>query len=405
LGLGITVGLEKPGHIKTILSGHWPIFIDYGCMCIDITGSALWRMRAMLKHQDRVRRIAFEGGSNWFDEFFKATNCPFPVLESLVLGSRFRDRLEFPDTFLGGLGHLHLRYLTLTGFYLTATSRILSSAKALTDLVLQVDTVFGPSPGTSLLACLQGMPCLRSLCLFTSYDAFKPPSQPSESTPNASLSKLTRFRYDGHSTHLNALARLSAPYLRDVNIHLIDAIQPPNVNLSRFINEIEENYTAVHVEFQQITVRISFLTQSEYTRHCEPRFRLSSNGCPREFIMRMSGVLSARLTTVEQLCVTFDRTAWDGSIALRKFLQQFSSVKALRIRGANTNDCIVPFLIQDREEPGDYLPFLPALEEIDLGKNTFLTHESERAREPAVFQPFVSARQQEGRPVKVFFGS
>jgi hypothetical protein len=119
--------------------------------------------------------------------------------------------------------------------------------------------------------------------------------------------------------------------------------------------------------------------------------------------MRMSGVLSARLTTVEQLCVTFGRTAWDGSIALRKFLQQFSSVKALRIRGAYTNDYVVPTLIQDHEKPGNYLPFLPALEEIDLGKNPFLTHESERARDLAVFQPFVSARQQAGRPVKVFF--
>jgi hypothetical protein len=64
LGLGITVGLKKPGHIKTILSGHWPIFIDYECMFIDITGSALWRMRATLKHQDRVRKIAFEGESD-----------------------------------------------------------------------------------------------------------------------------------------------------------------------------------------------------------------------------------------------------------------------------------------------------------------------------------------------------
>jgi len=50
----------------------------------------------------------------------------------------------------------------------------------------------------------------------------------------------------------------------------------------------------------------------------------------------------------------------------------------------------------------DDLTFLPTLEEIELGINTFMNSESERASRLATFQPFVSARQQAGCPVKVF---
>jgi hypothetical protein len=63
LDLNIIVGPEKPGHIKTILSGHLPILIDYLRLYRpgDMTDSALWRMRAALRHRDRVREISFRG--------------------------------------------------------------------------------------------------------------------------------------------------------------------------------------------------------------------------------------------------------------------------------------------------------------------------------------------------------
>jgi hypothetical protein len=94
LGLGIAVGPQKPSDIETILSGSLPIFIDYRNMGGDINGSALstlWRMRAALKHHDRVREISFEVSSANFDEFFRATSFPFPVLKRL-------DIFFFPET-------------------------------------------------------------------------------------------------------------------------------------------------------------------------------------------------------------------------------------------------------------------------------------------------------------------
>jgi len=83
LDLGVTVGPQKPDHIKTILSSPLPIFIEYKCSYRKMTHSAHWRVRAALGHHDRVRAIAFEGTRANFYKFFNATNCPFPVLESL----------------------------------------------------------------------------------------------------------------------------------------------------------------------------------------------------------------------------------------------------------------------------------------------------------------------------------
>jgi hypothetical protein len=103
---------------------------------------------------------------------------------------------------------------------------------------------------------------------------------------------------------------------------------------------------------------------------------------------------------VEELRVT--KIAAEDYTLWRRFYQQFPSVKALRTEDTN-NYCIARTLLQDHEEPDDGLTFLPALEEIELGKNPSSTHESQYGTELAAFQPFVTARQQAGRPVKVFF--
>jgi hypothetical protein len=102
LDLGITVGPKRPEQIKTILSGYLLILVNYQCMDKDITGSALWRMRATLRHHDRVRRITFTGTAAWINEFIRATNCPFHILERLSLRIRFSDRQKLPDTILRG---------------------------------------------------------------------------------------------------------------------------------------------------------------------------------------------------------------------------------------------------------------------------------------------------------------
>jgi hypothetical protein len=405
LDLGVTVGPEKPDHIKTILSGPLPIFIDYNCSRGKITGSALWRMHAALRHHDRVREIAFVGKSVNFDKFFKATNRPFPILESLAFEFRYcYFKAKIPDTFFRGRDTSipHLRRLKLYYIPFTSISGFLLSATALTNLDLAIDPAgFSSSTETSLLACLQGMPFLGHLELGILSSRLDYPSQP---TPRVivPLSKLTYFYYHGSSIFLDALvAGLSAPSLRDVSIHYYLLTGWPHfVQLSRFISEIEEHYHAVHVALEGYDIHLSLLTQSEYIGHCKPRFELRSgkDNSPK-FMMKMSGELSAMLTTVEDLRVTLDN--WVDGIPWRRFLQQFPNLKALRIEGGKVVkvNCIACSLLQDHEEPGDDLAFLPSLEEIEIG-NPSPIDGIQRGPELAAFEPFVSARQQAGRPVK-----
>jgi hypothetical protein len=403
LDLGIIVGPDKPGHIKTTLSGPLPIIVDYKCMNKDITGSALWRMRTALRHHDRVREIAFAGTRANFEKFFKETNCAFPVLESLFLQFEYGEESKLPDTFLGGpdLSHLHLRRLKLTDIPLASVSRLLLSTAALTDLSLHIDTV-GPSQEASFLACFRGMHCLRSLRLRIYFDFLESPSQPSTPKDIVPLSKLTQFLYYGHTVFLEALvAGLSAPSLQDVDFGFLVRIRPLIVHLPRFINEIEEHYHAIHVHVtHEDELRFSLLTQSEYISRCKPHFNLRSSKVTTDLLTRMSCALSTKLTFVKELRVIIDKIDVpenSHSIPWRRFYERVPSVKALRTEGVN-NYSVARTLLQDHGEPDD-LAFLPALEEIDLGKRPLYRSE----RQIAAFQPFVSARQQAGRPVKVFF--
>ena len=82
---------------------------------------------------------------------------------------------------------------------------------------------------------------------------------------------------------------------------------------------------------------------------------------------------------MKELCVSFDETAATVrknsaiSISLCGFLQYSLRVKLLRIEGTNNYD-IARILHQAHGEP-DYLAIFPALEEIELGKNSLLTDE------------------------------
>jgi F-box-like len=408
LDLGIHVDPKKPDHIETFLSGPWPIFIDYESRSSDITGNGLWRMLDILRHHDRVREIAFAGTSADLDKFVNVANCPFPMLEGLHFYVTVDCGFKLPDAFLRGpdLSILHLRCLTLSHVTLPSISGFLMSATALTelDLGLHINTV-DPSPEMTLLTCLPGMPSLHrlDLSIFSiSHFIHNFAPQPSPGKETVLLSKLKRFHYVGPWVLLDVLlAGLSAPSLQDFNIgfdHNIPAI----VYLPRFISEIEEHYYAAHVAFRGRS-RLLLLTHVEYISRGRPGFSSTRHSSllesPEsiESIMRMSEALFARLVTVEELRVTFDYSYSVNGIPWRRFLRQFPNVKGLRIGSAKT-DCIAQNL---QEGPGDHLAFLPALEEIELGKIPLLTEES-RQSELAAFEPFVSARQQAGRPVKVF---
>ena len=416
MNLAVVVGPTKPVHITEILSSPLPILFDFKKIYGDMAGRTLWRMRAVLEHHhDRVRQIAFDGSTADFKKLLTFTNRPFPVLESLTLWSP--REWEIPNTFLRGpdLSDLPLRNLSLILISFSSIFGILSSLTSLTHicLLLQIDTAINSSSGTTLLTCLQCMPCLQYFCLAISSSDVEFPSQTPTPKDIIPLSKLVHFSYTGHSVLLEVLvAGLSAPSLRSVNIKYYDMILPPIVHhLSRFINEIiEEQCHAVCLAFKGLVphlLSISLFTRSEYIPH-KPRFRMSPPRYHPESIMRISGALSRRLSTVEELRITFEQGSrlttggWVDDIPWRRFLQKFPSVKAIRAEGGDSHS-IARIFLQDLEEPDDGVAFLPALEEIELEKDDWLSRTRQNGPELAAFQPFVSARQQAGRPVKVFF--
>jgi hypothetical protein len=410
LDLGITVRPKIPAHIETILSASdpLPIFIDHP---IDGTGSALSGIRAALEQHDRVREISFVGTSAWFEDIFRNTNCSFPILESLSLCSRNGyEELKLPDTFLGGpdLSNLHLQHLRLEGFSLISTSGLLFSLSTLTTLSLQINTAFGISPETSLLACLQGMPCLCRIDLVTPSSPLSSPPPPSALNDIVPLLKLTYFRYVGQSVFMDAIvAGLSAPFLQDLRMAFHDEILPSIVHLPRFISETEKPYHSLFVTLRNWIFRVKPSTQLECTSQRSrcgwlyfkpPEVPTLST----QSIIQVSGTLSAKLTTVEELCISFSfaMTATEDHIPWRRFYQQFPSVKVVRTYGIDY-DCIVRMLLQDDLKD---VAIFPVLEEIEFGNEGWSDDPEMASRsesEPTALETFIFARQQAGRPVKI----
>jgi len=378
-----------------------PIDIDYVYRHGGMTTKDMGRMRAALECPDRIRGITFTGLAGDLDTLFKATSYPLPALESLALRHR-HEELQIPATFLEG-SNLRLRSLKLHRISLPFISRLLSSAPALTCLSLVIGAHSGPLPVVSLLLShLQGMPCLRHLDLEIR-SSIKDLAQPTEPKENFPLSKLAHFHFVGRSIFLNALvAGLSAPSLRDVNIQFYGDMSPPvSMHLSRFIEDIREHYRAVQVLFESHYFRLLLLPHSEYYLS---RFRLISELLP-ESMMQMISTFSAKLTTAEELFLVFvyddDDDLSDKNVPWRRFFLQFPSVKTLRMEVTNSLH-----IASALNQGGSDFAFLPVLEEIELCMPLISSTNSEDqpASELVAFQPFVSARQQAGRPVRIFWG-
>jgi hypothetical protein len=218
---------------------------------------------------------------------------------------------------------------------------------------------------------------------------------------------LTFFNYRGHSAFLNTLvAGFSAPTLRNFDILLFDT-SPPLLHLSRFIEDIGEHFHAVKVSLSRDYFHLLLFSHPEgVNNNYWPRIKLRSRRVLGS-MMQISSALSANLATMQELFVVFSETsdASEQDIPWRRFLSQFPSVKALRMEG--TNDLRIASALH--EDLGVHNgAFLPALEEIELRTNPFRILQDQTTSGDmvlAAFEPFVSARQQAGRPVRVSRGS
>jgi hypothetical protein len=402
--------------MKMIFSPHLlplPIAIDYRHPYAK-TAKDLRRVRAALECCDRVRGITFVGPSCDFEEILKATHRPFPLLESLEFRLRENGEITLPATFLSGsvpkLRCLHLRCI----FPASLSSLLSTSATTLVDLYLGIDTIFGPSQAASLFACLQAMRCLCRLelemqTLPRSMISINDPTYLSYLTNPARivpLLNLTRFHFYGRSAFLNAFAAgFAAPSLQDVNIGLGDDTPFPIWHLTRFIGDVKKLLCrSAQVIFKRESFRVSLLTCSEHIHFEDPRFRFYTKRSP-ESLIRTCSILSAELANVEELLLSFNT---DGAVSRRpipwrQFLRLFCGVKVLRLERGNADILDLAYSLQPNDE-GPVLDVLPLLEEIELRADKS-TSKSELASGLAAFQPFVSARQQASRPVRVLWGA
>lgn len=414
LDLSITVGPQKPGHIKATLSSPLPISIEYECSYGDITGSALWRMRAALRHRDRVREITLGGPGYrynssatervgvFFGKFIRATNYHFPAMESLVLYFQYGLKPDIPATFLRGPDQLDLRLrrLKLYNAPLASVSGLLLSATALTDLTLNLTGLTpGPASQSDLVTCLQGMQSLRSLDLTATY--YSQTSQ--HPTPNdmVPLSRLTRFHYSGPTVLLNNLmSGLSAPALQDARFAV--GVRFSLLCLSRMIDDVRDEFRSISLAFDPGHFHLLSSIHSGKINRLEPSFTFVAY-CSPDSIKSFSNTLSTKFAKAEELALVFpspNMTEWEHVFSLREFLRQLRSIRVLRV------DPFVPevglYLQQDDKEG-----ILPMLEEIELSISR-LTGDSDeeyqrRAAEAvATFEPFVSARERAGSLVKVY---
>jgi F-box-like len=401
LDLGINVGPQKPDYIKKTLSSGLSIFIEYkDYQFRNISGSALWRLRAALRYRDRVRKISFGGcavSALSFGTFFKATNYHFPALESLDLSLPYNRELDIPATFLRGPDQLDLRLrcLKLSDASLSSVSGLLLSATALTDLKLSF-TCFDSSQRSSLLSYLQCMQSLHSLDLTTPSDRRSEHSTYSTPKDIDPFLKLTRFHFTGSKTFLdNFMSGLSAPSLQDARFVL--STRAPILYLSKVIDDVSEDFRSVSVTFDLGHFYLLSSTQSgkiDYLK-LKPSFRFNLNCYPESIYTTPS----MKLAVAEELALFFTTSYMNEYFSLREFLRQFRSVRVLRVD---------PFIRQAalslQQDDGEAI--LPVLEEIEvsisrLTKNSEEEYERHAAEALAAFEPFVSARERAGRLVKV----
>ena len=408
LDLSLVLIDRNPGNMKTVYTPRLPslpIRIDYP-YGPTTDNSDVDRVIAALKRRDRrVRGIVFKGNDLHLKRVFKEMKCPFPELERLeICGSSAHGwNLQFPPTFLRGSAP-RLRRLKMSPVSLESVSKLLSSATALVELSLSIDTIFGSSPTESLVVHLQAMSCLRWLALTL------PPRISHNEIPEhrekgwniVSLSKLTFFHFYGHRLFLDSLVSgLAVPSLQTFDIELNEYpadFTSPIPHIARFIADISLEPEAFRVIFSDSANKnyfsLSLLAHSESIDDPDPHFNFYSQD-----IMQIGNALSPRLAIVKELFLVSFYMSLPPATPWRTFLELFHDVKVLRLQHKIMLD--IAHSLQDQ---GKSAPMLPSLEEIELRTLEWPWNQDERRSAMELFEPFIAARQEAGRPVKIFWG-
>ncbi|KAH9026657.1 hypothetical protein EDB84DRAFT_1677643 [Lactarius hengduanensis] len=372
------------------------IFVDYHC---DAVGS--WSTqgfnRAVEAFPDRVRAIAFRGPQMYIENILSGMSHLFCALEHLDLCPSDGSTLRLPTHISWG-STPSLQYLGVQSANLPSLTPIFVSTTGLVDLFLGTLSGWGQSQTLDFLSRLQQMSCLRRLELATGSNPSEAPVVPLQAV---TLPRLTSLVLRGLVAHLEGIvAGLVTPSLRHLYIIFYPSPEtslssPPILHLSRFVRDIEKRFCAFQVGFD----RPSYLMHSHSM--CPFGFTITANVAS---VTRMVGALSDKVATVDELILTCLRVPSDPQdfgdpTSWHRFFQLFPNVKVVRLQGGLECE-VARFLRQDNQEPVD---LLPVLEEIDLMwfPQTTALKDTEAASKLKSFEPFLSARERSGRPVRL----
>ena len=397
-----------------------PIIVDYSNGVW--TTKAQHRLVSALAFPDRVCAIAFRGNNTSLKKLFKAMNGPFSSLESLELdfrdkGSQIRPSsitLFHPPPFLEE-NPLPLRRLKYVGEAYPLLSQILSCTKSLVEIDLCVETLVVPGPPwSSALAHLRTMPFLRSLKLQMSIPptSFHGILTPKKRGDVVLLPRLTSLRIIGLSMLVNALmAELSTPGLQEFHVSLHHSSSTLGIpRLSEFIRDVGILYSAAQLKLSETGLIISMLTPAHSID--DPPFNLIVDGL--HSMAQIGAELSAMVSTVEDVFLTgldLDHImSFESILRLRaswlQFFARFRNVKIIRVHHSVGME--VACILRQGHGHGQPtmipLDVLLSLEEIEVHTGPpgiTPISESEQVSFLDRFKPFVIARQQMGRPVKV----
>ena len=397
---------------------HLPIIVDYSSPILwDAT--ALRRMKSALRFPDRVVGISIKGSYRNVVKVSNALDLSFPALESLGLQEMDSFRPDILLTMPFKTSIRSLRRLQLDGAS-PISSEILSVTTSLIDLTLN----------TTILTCLmsifphlQRMPHLRNLEVSSRVVL---PLHDEMPHTMATLPELTHFRIsDGCSDIEWLVAGLVSPSLLELDILLYD--EEDDESRTRILGpNLSEFIRAAGIVF--FAARLSILPHTFKTSlYARP---LSINGPPSKIVTietvslaRPHIASSPMLATVEDIFLSLpDPTESNISLLqnpLREFFNEFRNVKVLRLHH-DLETIAADMLGQPTANPlpaGEELDpdattrtsqvtldIFPSLEEIVVHARTpdMSIDGMESASLLGSFGPFVAARDQVGRPVKVF---
>lgn len=430
-----------------IATGHLPllpIVVDYsnGAWTVEAQN----RMVSALAYPDRVCSIAFRGREAGYKRLLNSINRPFPALESLRLDFQGLDLLPRYSPGLNRLppflrdNPLPLQRLTYIGIADPLLFQLLSHTKSLVEINVCVDSVLHVPQRSALLALLRDMPFLRRVNVDMSipFPSVSESGLHGERREAILLSNLTDLRVIGPSTSVDAFfAELATPPLQGfhVSIHFETSLCIPH--LSKFIRNAQTSFFAVQLMQSQYDFRISMLSPT-HSMH-DPSFNILAQG--GFSIAQISVALSEMVATVEDVFFTSCISPTPGPLLgdlgpWHAFFVHFRNVKILRVDYRLAMD-IADILQHDAGQPTTDPPPAPEKADLDtttpsvapngssqytLGASVLSSLEEievygSAAGTPTtsiesvfpsgldMFKPVVTARQQMGLPVKVYWNT